>query len=62
MLAAGQGPGKKNGSGTHIQGASGIDARFFDPKINLHKIFKNNNRLMKLSEIVYLYLDFTFSR
>jgi hypothetical protein len=35
---------------------------FFEPKINLHKIFKNNNRLMKLSEIVYLYLDFTFSR
>jgi hypothetical protein len=25
--------------------------------INLHKIFKNNNRLMKLPGIVYLYLD-----
>jgi len=34
---------------------------FFEPNINLHKIFKNSNRLMKLSEIVYLYLDITFS-
>jgi hypothetical protein len=43
-----------------LQGASGIDARFFDTNINLHKTFKNKNRLMKLSGIVYLYLDFTF--
>ncbi len=35
---------------------------FFDTNINLHKTFKNNYRLMKLSGIVYLYLDFTFSR
>jgi hypothetical protein len=34
---------------------------FCDTNINLHKIFKNNNRLMKFSGIVYLYLDFTFS-
>jgi hypothetical protein len=27
---------------------------FFDPNINLHKTFKNNNSLMKLSGIVYL--------
>ncbi len=33
---------------------------FFDTNINLHKTFKNNNRLMKLSGIVYFYLDFTF--
>ncbi len=33
---------------------------FFDANINLHKTFKNDNRLMKLSGIVYLYLDFTF--
>ncbi len=33
----------------------------FETNINLHKIFKNNNSLMKLSGIVYLYLDFTFS-
>ncbi len=48
----------------YVQGASAERywRPFFDPKINLHKIFKNNNRLMKLSEIVYLYLDFTFSR
>jgi hypothetical protein len=35
---------------------------FCDTIINLHKIFKNYNRLMKFSGIVYLYLDFTFSR
>ncbi len=29
--------------------------------LHLHKTFKNNNRLMKLSGIVYSYLDFTFS-
>ncbi len=34
---------------------------FCDTNINLHKIFKNNNRLMKFSGIVYQYLDFTFS-
>ena len=34
---------------------------FCDTNKNLHKIFKNNNRLMKFSGIVYLYLDFTFS-
>jgi hypothetical protein len=44
-----------------IQGGSGIDARFCDRNVNPHKIFKNNNRLMKFSGIVYLYLDFTFS-
>jgi hypothetical protein len=45
-----------------VQGASGIDARFsIQIYVNLHKTFKNNNRLMKLSGIVYLYLDFTFS-
>jgi hypothetical protein len=31
----------------YIQGASGIDARFLK-----HKIFKNNNSLIKLSGIV----------
>jgi hypothetical protein len=34
---------------------------FFEININLHKIFKNNNSLMKLSGIVYLHLNFTFS-
>ncbi len=34
---------------------------FCEINTNLHKIFKNNNRLMKFSGIVYLYLDFTFS-
>jgi hypothetical protein len=33
----------------------------FEPNINLHKTFKNNNSLMKLSGIVNLKLDFTFS-
>jgi hypothetical protein len=33
----------------------------FETNINLHKIFKNNNSLMKLSGMAYLYLDFTFS-
>jgi hypothetical protein len=35
-----------------IEGASGIDARF-EPNINHHKTFKNNNSLTKLSGIVY---------
>ncbi len=34
---------------------------FCDTNVNLHKIFKNSNRLMKFSGIIYLYLDFTFS-
>ncbi len=34
---------------------------FCDTNINLHKIFKNNNRLMQFSGIVYLYMGFTFS-
>ncbi len=34
---------------------------FYGTNINLHKIFKNNNRSMNFSGIVYLYLDFTFS-
>ncbi len=35
---------------------------FLDTNINLHKIFENNNSLIKLSGIVYLYIDLTFSR
>jgi hypothetical protein len=54
-------PHRQPGEGG-ITGCERYCRPFFEPKINLHKIFKNNNRLMKFSQIVYLYLDFTFSR